>query len=195
MHTTDNTTSTAMADLKRREEFEQVFVTLHAAPAHMLFRRLVDDRRYEMLETEYAWLAYNAALARRAAQPAEGSAGQAGQVAMPDKAAFEVQAKYQGAANLMPAENAMCWNGWFPATYLDPATELAWRVWANKPSATERAAAPADQAAPKIKCLRDEAHDQNMQGPCSAGRCEWPNCYEPVKRRATHQPSAQDGCN
>ena len=58
---------------------------------------------------------------------------------------------------------------------------------------TERAAAPADQAPTKIKCLRDEAHDQNMQGPCSAGRCEWPNCYEPVKRRATHQPSAQDG--
>lgn len=26
------------------------------------------------------------------------------------------------------------------------------------------------------KCLRDEKHDQNMQGPCSAGQCQWPNC-------------------
>jgi hypothetical protein len=26
------------------------------------------------------------------------------------------------------------------------------------------------------KCLRDPKHDHNMQGPCSAGQCQWPNC-------------------
>lgn len=26
------------------------------------------------------------------------------------------------------------------------------------------------------RCLRDMSFDQNMQGPCSAGQCQWPNC-------------------
>jgi len=30
--------------------------------------------------------------------------------------------------------------------------------------------------ATKQKCLRDPKFDFNMQGPCSAGRCRWPNC-------------------
>lgn len=27
-------------------------------------------------------------------------------------------------------------------------------------------------------CLRDDRFDNNLQGPCSAGRCAWPNCAE-----------------
>jgi hypothetical protein len=27
----------------------------------------------------------------------------------------------------------------------------------------------------QFKCLRDHS-DENMQGPCSAGQCQWPNC-------------------
>lgn len=28
----------------------------------------------------------------------------------------------------------------------------------------------------KPKCLRDERYDENMQGPCSSGQCQWPDC-------------------
>lgn len=27
-----------------------------------------------------------------------------------------------------------------------------------------------------MRCLRDNHHDENMQGPCSAGQCQWPEC-------------------
>jgi len=26
------------------------------------------------------------------------------------------------------------------------------------------------------KCLRDPAYDDNLDGPCSAGSCRWPEC-------------------
>lgn len=29
---------------------------------------------------------------------------------------------------------------------------------------------------PTPRCLRDEKYDDNMQGPCSAGQCRWPEC-------------------
>jgi len=45
---------------------------------------------------------------------------------------FEKQARYQGAWDFTLAEGMQCSNGWFPATYHCPATELAWRVWTNK---------------------------------------------------------------
>lgn len=53
----------------------------------------------------------------------------------PDRAEFEAQAKHQGATNftLVHPDFLVCNNGWTPATYRDPMTELAWRVWANKP--------------------------------------------------------------
>ncbi|WP_293862380.1 hypothetical protein [uncultured Alsobacter sp.] len=28
------------------------------------------------------------------------------------------------------------------------------------------------------KCLRDAKHDHGLQGPCSAGQCQWPDCRE-----------------
>lgn len=28
------------------------------------------------------------------------------------------------------------------------------------------------------KCLRDQRFDNNIQGPCSAGACQWPHCLE-----------------
>lgn len=67
------------------------------------------------------------------AESAQVSTEQAGD-AWPDQAAFEVQARYQGATNftLVHPDFMVCNNGWTPATYRDPMTELAWRVWANK---------------------------------------------------------------
>ncbi len=44
-----------------------------------------------------------------------------------------------------------------------------------------------------IKCLRDERLDQNMQGPCSAGRCEWPNCREPASAQPQPEAEARTG--
>jgi len=32
-----------------------------------------------------------------------------------------------------------------------------------------------------MKCLRDE--DENLQGPCSAGSCQWPECKGDAQRR------------
>ena len=47
---------------------------------------------------------------------------------------FERDASKQGNAKLARAVNDTCENGWFPATYHDRATELAWRVYANHPA-------------------------------------------------------------
>lgn len=71
--------------------------------------------------------------------------------AKPDQNEFERQAAYQGARNFTLALGMKCANGWFPATYACPETELAWRVWANK-----RAAAPTD-AGVRDKALGEAA--------------------------------------
>lgn len=39
---------------------------------------------------------------------------------------------------LTPAPNMECADGKFPACYLNPVTEGAWRAWANKDSWLER---------------------------------------------------------
>ncbi|UXY13821.1 hypothetical protein N8I74_10855 [Chitiniphilus purpureus] len=35
-------------------------------------------------------------------------------------------------------------------------------------------------------CLRD-ADDHNLQGPCSAGQCQWPNCFAAQAAKANHE--------
>ena len=58
---------------------------------------------------------------------------------------FEQDATYHGNAELARAKNDTCENGWFPATYHDRATELAWRVYANREFARRFAGAAARQ--------------------------------------------------
>lgn len=36
----------------------------------------------------------------------------------------------------------------------------------------------------KPKCLRDPKWDLNLEGPCSAGRCQWPECIQPAMKYA-----------
>jgi hypothetical protein len=63
--------------MSTRTEFEAWFATVHPAPVRILFGRLIDDSRYECMETEYAWLAWkarNSALARGTGSQQDASA-------------------------------------------------------------------------------------------------------------------------
>lgn len=55
-----------------------------------------------------------------------------------EREAFEESALKHGGLSLESAEahGHTCANNWFPATYRDPMTEIAWRMWANKLSRT-----------------------------------------------------------
>lgn len=37
------------------------------------------------------------------------------------------------------------------------------------------------------KCLRDPIYDENLDGPCSAGRCQWPECKPTTARKPSPQ--------
>ena len=84
--------------------------------------------------------------------------------ALPDQAQFEAQAKYQGATDftLVHPDFARCNNGWGPATYRDPMTELAWRVWANKRLAP---GAPADCSGTPSSCPDNEGYGCHCSAP------------------------------
>ena len=84
------------------------------------------------------------ALSRKVSDAASRAQQAAAPGSLPDQAQFEAQARYQGATNFTPVhpDFMTCNNGWTPATYRDPMTELAWRVWANKRAAPSAPGTP-----------------------------------------------------
>lgn len=82
--------------------------------------------------------------------------------ALPDQSEFERQARYQGATNFAPARDMQCDNGWFPATYQDPMTELAWRVWANKRAAVEADRAQQQDMSVRLAGAPAGQHDSSL---------------------------------
>lgn len=80
-----------------------------------------------------------------------------------EREAFEKSATYQGNADLTPAPEMTCENGWFPATYRSAATELAWRCYANKRALSAQQAgvqeAPRDERAAFEAWARSVGYD------------------------------------